>query len=237
MSSYQQSGRGYQTYSSASYSSAESPVQYSSGNYASSSYNAAGAGYSAGNSYNATAARSGNYATGSGSGSYGNGASYSGRYARQNYASSGYAGASSSAAPVAYQSQVEQAVINAREPLQVNERQELTAGRYRGIYLNKSEADSFRGPISIDQYRINDDPNPEVIRKRLDKVRYQQEIAVRYLNPPPAQKPGDLIIREKVSQLPPAPPVVLRRMFEYSFFSRLTKKILKINNFSLKFSL
>ena len=110
-----------------------------------------------------------------------------------------------------FNSQIEQAVINARQPIQVNERQEVQAGPYRGIYLNKQEVDQFRGPVSIDQYRINEDSNPEVIRKRLDKLRYKQEVAVKYLNPPPAPKPGDLVIRERQGQVPPAPPVVIRQ--------------------------
>ena len=108
-------------------------------------------------------------------------------------------------------SQIEQAVINARQPIQTNETAQFQAGQFQGTYLNKQEVDQFRGPVPIDQYQINQDPNPEVIRKRLDKLKYRQEIAVRYLNPPQAPKPGDIIIRERQSQVPPAPPVVIRQ--------------------------
>jgi hypothetical protein len=112
----------------------------------------------------------------------------------------------------AYQSNVEQAVINSKAPIAFNnETEEVQAGRFRGKLLNRDELQQFRGPIPLEQYKINDDQNPEVIRKRLDKLRYTQEVAVRYLNPPAPQKPGDLIIREKQSQIPPAPPVVLRQ--------------------------
>jgi hypothetical protein len=110
-----------------------------------------------------------------------------------------------------FQSQVEQQVVNAQQPIQTNEREQVQAGQYQGTFLNKQEVDNWRGPIPIEQYRINDDPNPEVIRKRLDKLKYRQEVAVRYLNPPPAPKPGDIIVRERQSQIPPAPPVVLRQ--------------------------
>jgi hypothetical protein len=116
-----------------------------------------------------------------------------------------------SSAAVAASSNVEQQVIQARQPLQFNEREQVQAGQYRGTLLNRAELAQFRGPIPLEQYRINDDSNPEVIRKRLDKVRYTQEVAVRYLNPPQPPKPGDLVIVERQSQIPPAPPVVLRQ--------------------------
>jgi len=126
----------------------------------------------------------------------------------QPFSSSSSAGA---AAVAAYNSQIEQQVISARQPIQVQEREQIQAGPYRGIYLNKQEVEQFRGPIPVEQYKINEDPNPEVIRKRLDKLRYTQEVAVRYLQPPAAPRPGDLIIRERHAQIPPAPPVVLRQ--------------------------
>jgi hypothetical protein len=108
-------------------------------------------------------------------------------------------------------SQIEQQVIQAQQPIQTNAREQFSHGQYRGLYLNKQEVDQFRGPIPIEQYKINEDPNPEVIRKRLDKLKYTQEVAVRFLQPPKAPKPGDLIIRERQSTIPPAPPVVLRQ--------------------------
>jgi hypothetical protein len=111
----------------------------------------------------------------------------------------------------AYESAIERAVIQAKQPIESQEREQITAGQFTGTLLNRQEIQQFRGPIPLEQYRINDDQNPEVVRKRIEKVRYQQEVAVRYLNPPQPQKPGDLIIREKQSQIPPAPPVVLRQ--------------------------
>ena len=111
-----------------------------------------------------------------------------------------------------FQSEIEQALIHAKQPLEnLSGRETINTGPYRGVYLNKHEVDAWRGPIPIDQYRLNDDPNPEVIRKRLDKVRYTQEMGVRYLNPPPPPKHGDLIIRERQSTMPLAPPLIVRQ--------------------------
>lgn len=109
-------------------------------------------------------------------------------------------------------SEIEQALVHAKQPLDnIRGGERVTAGPYSGIYLNKHEVDKWRGPIPIDQYPIHNDPNPEVIKKRMDKLVYTQELGVRYLNPPPAPKPGDLIIRERPTSLPPAPPLVLRQ--------------------------
>jgi hypothetical protein len=116
-----------------------------------------------------------------------------------------------SSAALTAPSNVEQQVIQARQPLEFNEREQARAGQYQGTLLNRAELQQWRGALPLEQYRINDDPNPEVIRKRLDKVRYTQEVAVRYLNPPQPPKPGDLVIVERQSQIPPAPPVVLRQ--------------------------
>jgi hypothetical protein len=124
---------------------------------------------------------------------------------------------------------IEQALLNAKQPLDVNAGETVQAGPFRGIYLNKQEVDQWRGPVPIEQYRLNDDPNPEVIRKRLDKVRYTQECGVKYLNPPPAPKPGDIIIRERQTNLPPAPPLIVYGLFFFLFFDNE----IKICNFCL----
>ena len=114
-------------------------------------------------------------------------------------------------------SEIEQALIHSKQPLDnIAARDIVQAGHIRGIYLNKQEVDRWRGPIPIEQYCLYDDPNPEVIRKRFNKVRYTQECSVKYLNPPPAPKPGDLIIRERQSTLQPAPPLIVRQEGERS---------------------
>jgi hypothetical protein len=122
-----------------------------------------------------------------------------------------------------FHSQVEQALRNAQQPIHFPQATQVRqVGQYSGLHLNQNEEQQFRGSIPLSQYQINQDPNPEVIRKQLGSVKVEQQIAVKYLNPPPAPKPGDLIIRERANQAPQAPPVILRRMFKYAFSSRLT---------------
>lgn len=114
-------------------------------------------------------------------------------------------------------SNIEQALRSASQPqpvetISTSSSERISIGPYAGIYLNKHEVDSWKGPIPIDQYPINtNDSNPEVIKKKLDDVQYVQQYAVRYLEPTGAYaKPGDIIIKERGTNIPPAPPVVIR---------------------------
>ena len=76
-------------------------------------------------------------------------------------------------------SSVEQALRSAQTPLQFpNAHERVQAGQYSGIQLNKEEEQQFHGPVPLSQYQVNQDPNPEVIKKRVGKLRYQQEVAV-----------------------------------------------------------
>lgn len=62
-------------------------------------------------------------------------------------------------------------------------------------------------------YEINQDPEPQIIKKKTDmKLKYIQNIAVRYLRPPTPPNPGAIIIQEMESQVPPAaPPIIIRQ--------------------------
>ena len=67
--------------------------------------------------------------------------------------------------------------------------------------------------MPIDEYQLNQDPNPELITKRYkDTVSYVQELAVRYLKPPTPPAPGEIIIKQEPN-IPtgPAPPLVIRQ--------------------------
>lgn len=67
--------------------------------------------------------------------------------------------------------------------------------------------------INVDQYPINQDSNPEQVRRANgDRIVYRQDIAIRYLRPPTPPAPGPIIIREiRPPQLPEAPPLVIRQ--------------------------
>jgi hypothetical protein len=82
-----------------------------------------------------------------------------------------------------------------------------------GVLLNKPDEISFSGPLPLQSYPINEDTNPEIIRKKpVQKVEYAQEIAVRYLKPPMPPLPGEIrLIQEKKVYPPPAPPIVIRQ--------------------------
>ena len=71
----------------------------------------------------------------------------------------------------------------------------------------------FLPPISLDQYKLNNDPNPEIIRKKpSDKIRYVQDVAIRFLEPPLPPKHGDIVVRQLPNrQIAPAPPLIVRQ--------------------------
>ena len=60
---------------------------------------------------------------------------------------------------------------------------------------------------------LNVDPNPQLIRKKpAEKVHYRQEVAVRFLKPPPPAPHGDIVIKqERDVQAAPAPPLLVRQ--------------------------
>lgn len=101
--------------------------------------------------------------------------------------------------------------------LQPSSNDVITVNGMTGVWVNKEECLNWRGPIPLEQYRINNDPNPTIIRKkRTMDVEATQRISVRFLKPPQLPIPGDLVIKEdnKVQQFPPAPPIIIRQQAE-----------------------
>lgn len=85
--------------------------------------------------------------------------------------------------------------------------------RRTGLNLQSNTNCKFLPPISLEQYKLNNDPDPEVIRKKpTEKVRYKQDVAIRFLEPPKAPKPGDIVVKQLPNrQIAPAPPLVVRQ--------------------------
>jgi len=110
-------------------------------------------------------------------------------------------------------SQIEAAIMNATRPFEITETETITAAGVTGVWANRAEISSWRGVIPITQYQINEDANPEIIRKRTDQALvYEQEVAVRYLRPPTPPPPGEIIIKqEKNISTAPAPPLIIRQ--------------------------
>ncbi len=125
----------------------------------------------------------------------------------------GASSVSYSASSSEYLSQVEQAILRASNPIQVSETEELTVIGQRGIWINRAEVNAWRGDISINEYRIHEDPNPQVITKKVEAiVEYVQELAIRYLRPPTPPAAGEIIITQEPNiATGPAPPLIIRQ--------------------------
>ena len=67
--------------------------------------------------------------------------------------------------------------------------------------------------IPIEQYKLNVDSNPTVIRKKpTDRVQHVQNVSLKFLKPPAPQQPGDITITQEPDvQAPAAPPLVIRQ--------------------------
>lgn len=78
--------------------------------------------------------------------------------------------------------------------------------------LNQSLPSQAQIKQPFEQYKLNVDDNPVVIRKKpTEKVEYTQNISLKYLKPPKPQKPGDIvIIQEPTVQIQPATPLFIR---------------------------
>lgn len=92
-------------------------------------------------------------------------------------------------------SDIEAAILRSDRPISVNETEEITVSENKGVWANRLEVNNWKGDLT--EYQINVDPNPEVIIKRYEQdLIYVQELAVRYLRPPPAPTPGEILITQ-----------------------------------------
>jgi hypothetical protein len=112
-----------------------------------------------------------------------------------------------------YLSEVESSLLQSVNPLKLDEvdAEEITVLGNRGLWTNRQEVLKFKGDLN--EYLINQDENPQVINKKVEKsIEYIQELAIRYLKPPVQPAPGEIIIKHDPNVLPPpAPPLVLRQ--------------------------
>ena len=110
-------------------------------------------------------------------------------------------------------SDIESAIMRSKEPIEIEDAEEITALGQRGIWANRLESENWKGPRPLSEYPLNYDTTPEIIYKKpLQPIEYVQELAVRYLRPPTPPAPGEIIIRQEGNTLaPPAPPLVIRQ--------------------------
>lgn len=113
-----------------------------------------------------------------------------------------------------FKSQIEQNILNSADPINVNETALVNANGNQGIYLNKSEVEKWKGDVPLANYKINEDLCPTVIFKKPAKnVNLTKKHTIKYLKPPAAPKPGDIIIKQEASvPTAPAPPVIIRQV-------------------------
>lgn len=111
-------------------------------------------------------------------------------------------------------SEIEDAILKSTQPIPVNAQdEEILVNGERGVWINKAESLNWKGPLPLNNYQINEDPEPEIIKKTTSqKIEYVQELAIRYLRPPTPPAPGDIIITKGPNQIvPPAPPIIIRQ--------------------------
>jgi len=114
---------------------------------------------------------------------------------------------------VTFLSQIEQAILRSLNPIEVTATEELTVLGQRGLWINMSEVQAWRGDIPITDYRIHEDANPQVITKKVQQqIEYVQELAIRYLRPPTPPAPGEIVITQEANIVTgPAPPLIIRQ--------------------------
>jgi hypothetical protein len=112
-----------------------------------------------------------------------------------------------------YQSQIENTLLKSTKPPDIQVDEEITINDQTGLWANKNECLNWKGEIPLNEYKINEDHNPEIIVKKNDhSLEYTQEIAIQYLRPPTPPPPGEILIRlESNIPTPPAPPLIIRQ--------------------------
>lgn len=92
-------------------------------------------------------------------------------------------------------------------PFESNETQEININGQKGVWLNKKDILDWKQQSCINDYKLNDDPNPEIINKTLGiPVEYTQDISVRYLKPPTPPL-NEILINEQNN----IPPIIIRQ--------------------------
>ena len=112
-----------------------------------------------------------------------------------------------------FNSHDENSILASSNPIEINETELINVSENKGIWVNKNEVNNWKGVIAIEQYRINQDANPEVVKKKIQKgLEYVQEIAIKYLRPPSPPEPGEIFIKQEPNNLTiPAPPLIVRQ--------------------------
>ena len=98
----------------------------------------------------------------------------------------------------------------APSPVQVNYGTQGTSSG--SVYVAGSNRNANPN-IPLDQYKLQVDPNPTVIRKKAEgRVTQVQTVSLKFLKPPQPEQPGDITITQEADiQAPAAPPLVIKQ--------------------------
>lgn len=98
-------------------------------------------------------------------------------------------------------SEIVEAIVHSEgEPASVgnsDNKETITVNGVTGTYVNKSEAECFSGPISLEKYPLNNDTSPLVINKKPNSVSCHRKVFVKYLEPPAIPSPKPIIINQE----------------------------------------
>ena len=98
-------------------------------------------------------------------------------------------------------SEIEKAILDSTEPILISDEKAkeiiMKANGEKVILLNKAEIDEWIGPIPINDYPINKDPAPLIVTKKPKPIEAKQQVSVKYLEPPSAAPPGDIVIQQE----------------------------------------
>lgn len=96
-----------------------------------------------------------------------------------------------------FQSIIESAILSSHgEPVLTEQSDVITVNAQTGLWANKTESDTFTGPVPLSQYPINNDPCPEVINKVPNCLECHRDVLVKYLEPGLAPEPGPIVINQ-----------------------------------------
>ena len=112
-----------------------------------------------------------------------------------------------------YMTNFEKKILHSKNPVPSKENNIIQVNNFTGTWLNRDDNLKWKGQIGLEQYPINNDPDPIVIKKKpFDKITLTQGVNVRFLKPPKIQNAGDIIIKhDEPKQIPPAPPLIIRQ--------------------------
>lgn len=110
-------------------------------------------------------------------------------------------------------SDVEETILASEIPLNFPDGEVITVNNERGKWLNKSEISNWKGFVPIESYSINQDSSPEITNKKSKKdIIYDENVTIRYLQPPTPPPIGELYLRQEPDiPQPAAPPLIIRQ--------------------------